>query len=153
MKKLCLLLLFSLFPLYLHAIDKHPEPFTHPDQEARYQELTSELRCVVCQNQAIADSNAELAQDMRDLIRQMILDGKNNQEITDFLVDRYGDFVLYHPPLKPTTYLLWMGPLFLFLIALGILTYFIRQQKQKSPPSLTEEEQRQLEQLLNKKDS
>lgn len=147
------LLLFSLFPLYLYAIDKHPMEFTHPTQETRYQQLTSELRCVVCQNQAIADSNAELAQDMRDLIRQMILQGKTDQEITDFLVERYGDFVLYHPPWKATTYILWIGPLFLFLLALGMLMYFIRQQKQKVPPSLSEEERHQLEQFLKNKDS
>jgi len=137
--------LLILITLPVLAVDQAVTEFANATQEARYQKLTSELRCVVCQNQSLADSNAELAQDLRNLIRSMILEGKNDQAITGFLVERYGDFVLYTPPLKSTTYLLWLGPLGLLLIALGILVYFIRGQR--ALPPLTAEERNKIEQF------
>jgi len=82
-------------------VDKNPIEFANVEQEERFSNLINELRCVVCQNQSVADSNAELAQDVRDLVRNKILEGQTDLQITDFLVDRYGDFVLYNPPLKP----------------------------------------------------
>ena len=81
-----------------------------PVAEKRLQKLSEELRCLVCQNQTIADSNAELAQDLRREVRTMIKDGKSDKEIIDFMVVRYGDFVLYRPPVKGITLLLWGGP-------------------------------------------
>lgn len=110
------------------AIDGEP-PLADPSQDARYRELIKEVRCLVCQNQAISDSNAPLAQDLRREIRQKIEAGAGNPEIITFLTDRYGDFVLYRPPFKPTTYLLWAAPI-LFLLIAGVA--LIRTVKRRS---------------------
>ncbi len=99
-----------------------------PVAEKRLQVLSEELRCLVCQNQTIADSNAELAQDLRREIRTMIRDGKSDKEIVDFMVVRYGDFVLYRPPVKGITLLLWGGPLALLLLGLLILVRYLRRR-------------------------
>ncbi len=99
-----------------------------PVAEKRLQALSEELRCLVCQNQNIADSNAELAQDLRREIRSMIRDGKSDKEIVDFMVVRYGDFVLYRPPVKGITLLLWGGPLALMLVGLVILVRYLRRR-------------------------
>ncbi|MBK8890095.1 MAG: cytochrome c-type biogenesis protein CcmH [Dechloromonas sp.] len=99
-----------------------------PVAEKRLQLLSEELRCLVCQNQTIADSNAELAQDLRREIRTMIRDGKSDKEIIDFMVVRYGDFVLYRPPVKGITLLLWGGPLALMLLGLVILVRYLRRR-------------------------
>ncbi|MDH5436877.1 MAG: cytochrome c-type biogenesis protein CcmH, partial [Gammaproteobacteria bacterium] len=88
-----------------------------PAEEQRYRNLIGELRCLVCQNQSLADSDAELAVDMRNEVHKKISAGKSNDEIIDFLVERYGDFVRYRPPVKATTFLLWFGPF--LLLALG----------------------------------
>jgi len=143
------LLLFLVLPT-AHAIDKNPIAFQTVEQETRYQELTNEFRCVVCQNQSVADSNAELAQDVRDVVRNMILEGKNDAEITTFLVDRYGDFVLYNPPLEPKTYVLWIAPAILLAIALFALIIFIRHHTKNTQqaPTLTQAEQQKLDQAL-----
>lgn len=93
--------------------------FSDPALQARYERLTNQTRCLVCQNQTIADSNASLAADLRVQIKEMIQAGKSDQQILDFLTARYGDFVLYKPPVAPRTWLLWGGP-FLFLIV-GIM--------------------------------
>lgn len=102
-----------------------------PVAEKRLQELSTELRCLVCQNQTIADSNAELAQDLRREIRGMIKEGKSNPEIIDFMVVRYGDFVLYRPPLKGITLLLWGGPLVLLLLGIFALQRYLRQRARR----------------------
>jgi cytochrome c-type biogenesis protein CcmH len=99
-----------------------------PVAEKRLQSLSEELRCLVCQNQNIADSNAELAQDLRREIRTMIRDGKSDKEIIDFMVVRYGDFVLYRPPVKGITLLLWGGPVALMLLGLLILVRYLRRR-------------------------
>jgi cytochrome c-type biogenesis protein CcmH len=99
-----------------------------PVAEKRLQELSVELRCLVCQNQTIADSNAELAQDLRREIRGMIKEGKSNPEIIDFMVVRYGDFVLYRPPVKGITLLLWGGPVALLLLAVFFLQRYLRRR-------------------------
>lgn len=101
---------------------------TDPVAEKRLQKLSEELRCLVCQNQTIADSNAELAQDLRREVRGMIKDGKSDKEIVDFMVTRYGDFVLYRPPVKGTTLLLWGGPIALMLLGLFALQRYLRQR-------------------------
>ena len=100
-------------------------PFQDPVLEARYQNLIRETRCLVCQNQTIADSNADLASDLRRQIKQQIAAGASDGEIVDFLVTRYGDFVLYRPPMKPTTWLLWAGPALLVLLGLGVFARVI----------------------------
>lgn len=102
-----------------------------PVAEKRLQKLSEELRCLVCQNQTIADSNAELAQDLRREVRSMIKDGKTDNEIVDFMVTRYGDFVLYRPPVKGITLLLWGGPIALLLIALYVLQRYLRQRAKR----------------------
>ena len=100
------------------AIDNEPA-FEDPAMQARYDALIRELRCTVCQNQTIADSNASLARDLRREVRRLMEEGRTDQEIRDFLTDRYTDFVLYNPPVKPRTYLLWAAPGLLVIIGLG----------------------------------
>jgi cytochrome c-type biogenesis protein CcmH len=102
-----------------------------PVAEKRLQVLSEELRCLVCQNQTIADSNAELAQDLRREIRGMIQAGKTDKEIIDFMVTRYGDFVLYRPPVKGITLLLWGGPIALLLLGLFALQRYLRQRARR----------------------
>lgn len=99
------------------AIDAAPA-FSDPVQQARYERLASELRCLVCQNETIKDSNADLAADLRRELREQLRAGKSDAEIRQFLTDRYGDFVLYKPPLTARTVLLWAAPLLLLLIGL-----------------------------------
>ncbi|MCK5719301.1 MAG: cytochrome c-type biogenesis protein CcmH [Thiomargarita sp.] len=149
MKKI-ILLTFLLCSTQVYAVDKNPIEFETPEQEERYSELIKIYRCVVCQNQAVSDSNAELAQDIRDLVRNKVLEGQTEQQITNFLVERYGDFVLYDPPLEPKTYVLWIAPIILVLLALLILIYFIRYHTKTTavPSDLTPEEQDKLKQAL-----
>lgn len=97
-------------------------------EDARYTALIAELRCLVCQNQSIAESNAPLAEDLRLQVRTQIAAGRSDAEIADFLTERYGDFVLYRPPLKPRTWLLWLGPFVLLLAALGWAAVRLRQR-------------------------
>jgi cytochrome c-type biogenesis protein CcmH len=98
---------------------------------SRFYSLTSELRCLVCQNQTIAESNADLASDLRDQIYRQIQEGKSNQEIIDYLVDRYGDFILYRPPLNKATLLLWIGPILLLLASGSYLFYYLHQKRKE----------------------
>ena len=95
--------------------------FDNQSDEKRFQQLTGELRCLVCQNQSLADSNATLAEDLRREIYLQIVDGRSNTEIKEFLMDRYGDFVLYKPPINLKNLLLWIGPFFMLLIGFGSL--------------------------------
>ena len=94
---------------------QEPLIFENPQQEERFNQLTLELRCLVCQNQNLADSDAQLAHDLRSEVHEMLLAGNSNDEIKQFMVERYGDFVLYRPPMQKNTYLLWLGPLLLLL--------------------------------------
>ncbi len=126
--------LIALFALLMaataFAID--PLPFADAAEEARFQHLVRELRCLVCQNQNLADSDAGLAKDLRAEVFELMRSGKDDAEIKSFLTDRYGDFVLYKPPVKPGTWLLWFGPL--LMLAIGLL--FARRQiraREKSP--------------------
>jgi cytochrome c-type biogenesis protein CcmH len=102
--------------------------------EARLKKLETELRCLVCQNQTLADSNADLASDLRREVRELALAGKNDTEIRDFLVARYGDFVLYDPPLKRTTWLLWFGP-FALLAGGGVVWWQVLRRRQSASAS------------------
>jgi len=99
-----------------------------PALEARMMAISSELRCLVCQNQTIADSHAELAVDLRAQVREMLQAGKTDQQITEYMTARYGDFVLYRPPFKPATALLWIGPAAMVLIGLGALFVVLRRR-------------------------
>ena len=122
--------------------------------EKRLVTISSELRCLVCQNESLAGSNAELANDLRREIRTMIRAGKSDAEITDFMVSRYGDFVRYRPPLKGTTLLLWFGPALLFAGGLGGLFLFLRRRSRViGDVPLSEAERQQAERLLHSDES
>ncbi|HEB56709.1 MAG TPA: cytochrome c-type biogenesis protein CcmH [Gammaproteobacteria bacterium] len=122
--------------------------FTDPAKEARFKKFGEELRCLVCQNESLADSNAELALDLRRVLYKMIQNNASDEEIVSFMVDRYGDFVLYKPPVKPTTWLLWFGPFILVAVGLFILIRVIRNTRKQVDTKLTEQEQTQLDSLL-----
>ncbi len=122
--------------------------FDDPDKEARFKQFSEELRCLVCQNQSLADSNAELAMDLRNELYKMIQNDATDDEIVSFMVDRYGDFVLYKPPVKPTTWILWFGPFILTAIGLIILLRMIRNTGKQSNAKLSAEEQKRLDDLL-----
>ena len=127
-----------------------------PVAEKRLQALSTELRCLVCQNQNIADSNAELAQDLRREIRGMIKEGKTDSQIIDFMVARYGDFVLYRPPVKGITLLLWGGPAVLLIVGLAALLRYLRRRAARlaaEDKPLTAEEARRAEALLKETDA
>ncbi len=126
-----------------------PRGFDDPAEESRYRRLIAELRCLVCQNQNLADSNADLAKDLRNQTYDMIKAGKTDEEIVSFMVKRYGDFVLYRPPLKSTTFLLWFGPLILMILGAVVLLIQIRRRNIRPPPkALSAEEQEQLKDIL-----
>lgn len=116
--RLVLMLVILGFSSSLPAIDSEPA-FIDSALQARYDRLTKEIRCLKCQNQPIADSNSDIASDLRRQVKEMIEAGKSDQEILDYMVARFGDFVLYRPPVSPRTWLLWGGP-FLFLVV-GLL--------------------------------
>lgn len=113
------------------------EGLSDPALNARYQALIREVRCLVCQNQTIADSNADLASDLRREIREMLVDGATDTEISDFLVARYGDFVLYRPPVQPNTWVLWGGPA--AMLAIGLIV-FARVTRSRSAQPLDDDE-------------
>ena len=122
-----------------------------PVLEARVMVIAEELRCLVCQNETIAASHADLAVDLRSQIRIKLTQGQSSQQILDFMVARYGDFVLYRPPLKASTVLLWVGPFALLLLAAGVLALNIRRQRGAATgSSMTETEQRRAQQLLDR---
>lgn len=124
-----------------------PLEFDTPAQEEQYQTLIRELRCTVCQNQSLVDSNADLARDLRRNIYQMIRQGQEQEEITAYMVSRYGDFVLYRPPVQANTYLLWFGP-FLFLLAgMLVLVAVVGRQRRAADAGLTPEERARLDEL------
>jgi cytochrome c-type biogenesis protein CcmH len=122
--------------------------------EKRMVAISEELRCLVCQNESLSGSHAELAQDLRREIRKMIGEGKTDQEILDFMVARYGDFVRYRPPMKPTTWLLWGGPFVLLAGGIAALIAFLRRRvKEEAAPVLSEEERRRAAALLDQSNS
>lgn len=139
--------------LPLHA--KEATPLAQDElAEKRLVAISTELRCLVCQNESLAGSQAELANDLRREIRTMIQDGKSDNEIMDFMVNRYGDFVRYRPPLKGATLLLWFGPGLLLVGGLGGLFFFLRRRSRAiSDDPLSTKEQRLAERLLDQKES
>ena len=119
-----------------HAID--PLPFKDRAEEVRFQQLTRQLRCLVCQNQDLADSDADLAKDLRKQVFDLMREGKSDAEIKDFLVARYNDFVLYDPPLKPGTWLLWFAPFVLLALgAIAVLRILRRRARAAAGEALT----------------
>jgi cytochrome c-type biogenesis protein CcmH len=107
---------------------QEPLVFENQQQEERFKQLTLELRCTVCQNQNLADSDAQLAHDLRAKVHEMLIAGNTDDEIKQYMVDRYGDFVLYRPPVQENTYLLWLGPFVILLIGAIILRANIRKR-------------------------
>ncbi len=136
----------------VHAVQPD-EVLPDPKQEARARALSADIRCLVCQNQSIDDSDASLARDLRLLVRDQIKAGKSDAAIREFLVQRYGDFVLLKPPVKGSTWLLWFGPLIVFIAgAAGLVFYFRSRRRDESTvpvaKPLTEEERARLDRLL-----
>lgn len=120
-----------------------------PEIETRVTRLANELRCLVCQNQSLAESNADLAIDLKNQVREMVTAGKSDNDIRDFMVARYGDFVLYKPPVKATTVLLWLGPFLLLLVAAGGAALYLRRRHERIVASrLTPEQRARAEALL-----
>ncbi len=114
--------------------------FDDPEKEALYNDLIQELRCLVCQNQNLADSNAELAVDLREKTYEMVQAGQSKDEVVDYMVVRYGDFVLYRPPLQGTTFLLWVGPFIILFIGLVAVVFLVRGREKTASDSVPSEQ-------------
>lgn len=150
---ICVFSLLISLPLVMEttlAADR-PIEFEDPQREKRYKALLEEIRCLVCQNQSLADSNASLAQDLRDEVYQQIQSGKNDDQIIDFLVSRYGEFVLYRPPFNDRTWLLWLGPFILLLAATVVVFRIVRRRRAtlSSKHILDPDDRERIEKLLN----
>jgi cytochrome c-type biogenesis protein CcmH len=120
-----------------------------PVTEQRLIAISEEMRCLVCQNESLAGSRSDLANDLRREIRVLIVEGKSDEQIRNFMVERYGDFVLYRPPVKPITWLLWIGP-FVILLAgiIGLMIYLRRRNQSVSSTALSAEDNRRIDALL-----
>ena len=148
MKRLLCLLMMLAMPA-LAVIETYQ--FSDPALEKRYQALSEELRCPKCQNQNIADSNAPISQDLRRLLYEQLETGASDDEIRQYMVDRYGEFVSYRPRFSGATALLWLAPLLLLAVALGIVVMTLRgRRKDTEPAILNDEEQRRLQALMEK---
>ena len=155
MKKiLSLILLVQLFvSASVMAAPIETYKFDSPETEKVFHKLSEELRCLVCQNQNIAESNADLAKDLRLEIYTMLQEGKSEDEIVEFMVQRYGDYVLYRPPFKPMTWLLWFGPILIFALGLVFVVRFMKSQSSASQPAaLSEEEVERIKNLHAEQD-
>ena len=134
------------------AIDAYK--FDDPKKEKIYHELTDELRCLVCQNQNIAGSNAELAVDMRRKTYEMVSAGQSKQQVADYMADRYGDFVLYKPPFKASTAVLWIGPFIILAVSIWLMLRVIRNRREEhETASVSGEQLAEAARLLNKEDN
>ncbi|TEW56717.1 cytochrome c-type biogenesis protein CcmH [Psychromonas sp. RZ22] len=143
---LLLLLSFMLFSHNSHAAIETFD-FDNAQQEQTFHDLTKILRCPKCQNQNISDSNAELAKDLRDKTYELVMQGKSEDEVVDYMVARYGNFVRYDPPMTPATIFLWLGPLLFIIFGLLVLFRQIKKQPAKET-NLDDQEQQKLQQLL-----
>lgn len=152
MKLIYLILLFNVHTICLAGVEYRK--FDNQEQENSYNDLIDELRCLVCQNQNIADSNADLAKDLRRQVHEMLQKGNSRQDIIDYMLSRYGDFVLYRPPLKSKTILLWAGPFIFLILGLIVLFIYIRKKKSDSPIELDQQQHQRIHDLLEQdKDS
>jgi cytochrome c-type biogenesis protein CcmH len=126
------------------------EMLADPALEARAREISQGLRCVVCQNESIDESNADLAADLRRLVRERLVAGDSDEQVVQYIVDRYGDFVLLRPPVKPATYPLWAAPVVILMIAALIVAMYLRRRRSSTPQQpLTAAEQARLDELMN----
>lgn len=142
--------LFAAFLLCAPVMAKEAAPLADDEVvEKRLISIAEELRCLVCQNESLAGSRADLANDLRREVRGLIKQGKTDAEIKDYLVSRYGDFVLYRPPVKSTTWLLWAGPFVLLVVGIAVLIAYLRRRGgQVAPAELSEEDKQRAEALL-----
>jgi cytochrome c-type biogenesis protein CcmH len=149
MKRIALLLIIFC-SLSCLAIAKEARPLSNdPELEKRVMALSEQLRCLVCQNETLAGSRADLAVDLRDQIREQMKAGKSDKEIVTYLTNRYGKFILYNPPVDPTTYLLWFGPFVLLLAGLAFLFRYLKQRRDLiTEEPLSPAERRRAEALL-----
>lgn len=147
LRRIALTLLLALAPLTGFTADARPL-VADPALEARVLKLSEVLRCLVCQNQSIAESNADLALDLRAQVREQLAAGKTEDQVVDYLVARYGDFVLYDPPLKGSTVLLWAGPALLLLSGLAWLGWRLSRRARESGVTLSAEQHARAKQLL-----
>jgi cytochrome c-type biogenesis protein CcmH len=147
MRTLLAIVFLLLASLPAHAVNPD-EVLPDPALEVRARALSAQLRCMVCQNQSIDDSNADLARDLRLLVRQRIKDGDTDQQVLDYLVSRYGEFVLLKPRLSEHTLLLWGTPIFLALVGAAIIVIQLRRRPGPAVAALSEEEQEKLEAIL-----
>jgi len=151
-----LLTLFGLLILALNPITHagiEARQFTDPAQERRYHKIVDEMRCLVCQNQNLSDSNAKLALDLRDKIYGMVKNNKTDQQIADYMVSRYGKFILYNPPLDPVTSFLWLGPFILLVAAVILLLFNIKSRSSAKPVELSAEDHKRSKKLLEDEDN
>jgi len=134
------------------AIAVTPQRFEEPAQQRQYEQLLPELRCLVCQNETLAESEAPLADDLRREVAELVRRGESDAEIRTFLVARYGDFVLYRPPVKTLTYALWLGPFALLLVGVGVWFTVARRQRRMgaAAPVLSADEQHRVRALLER---
>ncbi|OSQ44385.1 cytochrome c-type biogenesis protein [Thalassospira alkalitolerans] len=150
--------LFAAFAVILIGLHAGPAYAVNPDEmlsdpvlEERARDISQELRCLVCQNQSIDDSDADLARDLRILVRERLIASDTNDEVIDYIVERYGDYVLLNPPLKPETYILWISPILLALFALiAVIAFYRRKQREDGagPKSLSDQEEKRLTEIL-----
>jgi cytochrome c-type biogenesis protein CcmH len=157
MRRLVLALVLCLAAVSAGAVEPS-EILSDPVLETRAREISKELRCLVCQNQSIDDSNAELARDLRVLVRERLTQGDSDSEVIDYVVSRYGDFVLLNPPFKGTTYVLWFGPGLITGLGLLWLVVFFRRRRAAGPDleetdTLSEEEKLRLLKLMEDEDT
>ena len=148
MKRILTCLLFLLFSNIVFANEAAPLA-EDPVLEQRLITISEEMRCLVCQNESLAGSRSDLAQDLRREIRGLIKEGKSDAEIRTFMVERYGDFVLYRPPVKPITWLLWLGPFALMIAGIAALLVYLRKRNSQITGNLlSEEENKRIDALL-----
>ena len=153
LRQLLLALLFVAGLQPALAAEGMAQPVGDPVIEARVNKLAEELRCLTCMGQSIADSQSSFSTDMKREIREMVRTGKNDKEIIEFMVQRYGDFVLYRPPVKSTTWLLWGGPFLFLILSLVFLVVKLRKRGGQIAAELTESEHQQAAQMLGKRES
>ncbi|GBQ50333.1 cytochrome c-type biogenesis protein [Komagataeibacter sucrofermentans] len=134
-------------PLVALAVDDPSEMLPDPAQEQRAEAIGAQLRCLVCQNESIEDSSADLARDLRHVVREHVAKGESNQQIMDWMVNRYGNFIRLKPPFTIGTLLLWVMPLLALCIGIGIAWWTFRRPRAPTPPPLSDEERRRLSDL------
>lgn len=151
MRQLLVALIFLAAALPAFAVEPG-ERLKDPVLEARAREISKELRCLVCQNQSIDDSNAELAADLRRIVRERLVAGDSDAEVIDYIVARYGEFVLLRPRVEPATLLLWAGPFVVLLLGAGVAVIVFRRGRAGTAPALDPEESARLDEIMRRRD-